>query len=59
MTAIDADLFNKFEIEGKAILIHTGWDAYWNTEKYYSNHPFLTENAALLLKKKKVKEHAE
>jgi arylformamidase len=52
--AIDADLFNDLEIEGKAVLIHTGWDERWNTEKYYSNHPFLTENAALLLRDKKV-----
>ncbi|HEY4935808.1 MAG TPA: cyclase family protein, partial [Puia sp.] len=54
-TAIDADLFNDLEIEGKAVLIHTGWDTHWDTEKYYNNHPFLTEKAALLLKEKKVR----
>ena len=53
--AIDADIFNDLEIEGKAVLIHTGWDERWNTEKYYSNHPFLTEKAALLFKDKKVR----
>jgi kynurenine formamidase len=53
--SIDADLFDNFEIENKAVLIHTGWDSHWNTEKYYSNHPFLTENAARFLKDKKAR----
>lgn len=53
--ALDADLFRDLEIEGKALLIQTGWDIHWNTEIYYNNHPFLTENAALLLKEKKVR----
>jgi arylformamidase len=53
--AIDADCFHDLELEGKAVLIHTGWDIHWNTEKYYSNHPFLTENAALYLKEKKAR----
>lgn len=52
---IDADLFRDTEIEGKALLIHTGWDENWNTENYYNNHPYLTENAALFLKEKKVR----
>jgi arylformamidase len=54
-TAIDADLFSDIEIEGKAILVHTGWDAHWNTEKYYTGHPFLTEKAALFLMEKKAR----
>ncbi|HEV3221852.1 MAG TPA: cyclase family protein [Puia sp.] len=54
-TTIDAGLFSDLEIEGKAVLIHTGWDMHWNTEKYYINHPFLTENAARFLKDKKVR----
>jgi arylformamidase len=53
--AVDVDCFQGFDLEGKAVLIHTGWDVYWNTEKYYSNHPFLTEKAALYLKEKKVR----
>ncbi len=53
--AIDADLFKGLEIEGKALLIHTGWDENWNTENYYNNHPYLTENAALFLKERKVR----
>lgn len=38
------------EIRNRAVLIHTGWDIHWNTEKYYENHPFLTERAAQYLK---------
>src|ERR1700676_1340352 len=26
--SIDTDHFNNFELEGKAVLIHTGWDMY-------------------------------
>ena len=52
--SIDTDHFNNFELEGKAVLIHTGWDMYWNSEKYYIDHPFLTEKAALYLKEKNV-----
>jgi kynurenine formamidase len=52
--SINEDLFTGYEIEGKAVLIHTGWDIHWNTEKYYNNHPFLTEKSAQYLKEKKV-----
>jgi arylformamidase len=53
--AIDVDYFIDVELEGKAILINTGWDIYWNTDKYYNDHPFLTENAANYLKARKVR----
>lgn len=53
--AIDADFFRPYDLEGKAILVHTGWDFHWNTEKYFSNHPYLTENAARYLKDRKVR----
>ncbi len=53
--ALEGDLFRDLQIEGKALLIQTGWDIHWNTEKYYNNHPFLTEDAALVLKEKKVR----
>jgi arylformamidase len=53
--AIDVDVFADQAIEGRAVLIHTGWDGYWNTDRYYSSHPFLTEKAALFLKEKKVR----
>lgn len=43
------------EIRNRAVLIHTAWDSNWNTEQYYEGHPYLTEGAALFLKKCGVK----
>jgi kynurenine formamidase len=31
------------DFTGKAVLVHTGWDRHWRTERYWSgDHPFLT-----------------
>jgi kynurenine formamidase len=43
---IDADAFEGREVEGKAVLVHTGWDRHWRTEAYFGDHPFLTAAAA-------------
>jgi arylformamidase len=47
--AVDADAFEGLDVAGKAVLVHTGWDRHWRTEAYFSDHPFLTEEAAKLL----------
>ncbi len=44
--AIDAAFFKNKEIRGRAVLVHTGWDVHWNTEHYFENHPYLTQDAA-------------
>ena len=44
-----------YEIRNRAVLIHTGWDEYWNTESYYENNPYLTERAAEYLRDCSVK----
>jgi arylformamidase len=44
--AVDADAFAGLDFAGKAVLIHTGWDRYWRTDAYQSDHPFVTEAAA-------------
>ena len=44
--AIDLRTFEGLNLEGKAVLFHTGWDRYWNTERYFTGHPFLTKGAA-------------
>jgi kynurenine formamidase len=44
-----------YEVRNRAVLVHTGWDSHWNTERYYSNHPYLTESAAEFLKECNVK----
>jgi len=49
--AIDVAFFKNKEIRGRAVLVHTGWDIHWNSEDYFQNHPFLTEDAALYLQK--------
>ena len=48
-TAIDADAFERRDVAGKAVLVHTGWDRHWRTDAYQSGHPYLTEAAARLL----------
>ncbi len=48
--AISRDAFSDLDLRGKAVLVHTGWDAHWRTDKYFENHPFLTEDAAIHLK---------
>ncbi len=47
--ATDAAHLAHLDLSGKAVLIHTGWDRHWRTERYFSEHPFLTEAAARLL----------
>ena len=42
-------LFRGLGVEGKAVLVHTGWDRHWRTDRYLSGHPFLTEDAATFL----------
>src|SRR2546427_399781 len=44
--ALDAALFRGHNVGGKAVLVHTGWDAHWRTERYGSGHPFLARDAA-------------
>jgi kynurenine formamidase len=44
--AISRSAFDEVEVKGKAVLVHTGWDAHWRTERYLSGHPFLTGDAA-------------
>jgi kynurenine formamidase len=53
--AIDASFFKDKELRNRAVLVHTGWDEYWNTDKYFENHPFLTEDAAIYLRDSGVK----
>jgi arylformamidase len=44
--ATEADAFRGLNVAGKAVLIHTGWDPFWRSERYFSEHPFLAANAA-------------
>jgi kynurenine formamidase len=44
--ALDVDHFSRGDLKGKAVLVHTGWDAHWRKDSYGSGHPFLTRAAA-------------
>lgn len=44
--SIDAAAFDGRDVRGKAVLVHTGWDRHWRTERYGKDHPFLTAAAA-------------
>jgi kynurenine formamidase len=44
--AIDAGTFASLDVRGRAVLVHTGWDAHWRTDQYFTGHPFLTRTAA-------------
>ncbi len=44
--ALDVPLFRRADLQGRAVLVHTGWDAHWRTERYGQGHPFLTGAAA-------------
>lgn len=43
---IDVDRFTRSDLTGKAVIVHTGWDAHWRKESYGAGHPFLTKAAA-------------
>ena len=47
--AIDAEHFKSIDVMHKAVLVHTGWSKHWSTETYFTDHPFLTEDAAIYL----------
>jgi len=48
--AIDAGAFKNLPVADRAVLVQTGWSRYWNSERYFEDHPFLTEDAAILLR---------
>ncbi len=44
--AIGADAFAGLSLEGKAVLVQTGWSRHWGTDAYFEGHPFLTRDSA-------------
>ena len=44
--SLGRDAFTALDVAGKAVLVHTGWDRHWRTDKYFRGHPFLTAGAA-------------
>jgi kynurenine formamidase len=45
--AIGADAVSALgDVAGCAVLVHTGWDRHWRTDRYFEGHTFLTGAAA-------------
>ena len=44
--AVDVAAFEGLDVAGKAVLVHTGWDRHWRTDRYGDAHSFLTAAAA-------------
>ncbi|MCB0687447.1 MAG: cyclase family protein [Saprospiraceae bacterium] len=53
--AIDRKYFEGLNLTNKAVLIETGWSKFWNTDRYFEGHPFVTSDAAQYLFENKVK----
>jgi arylformamidase len=48
--AMDRKVFEKIDVKGKAVLVNTNWSKFWRTDKYFENHPFITEDGATYLR---------
>ena len=49
---ITEEAFRDIDVNGKAVVVHTGWDRHWRQEEYSNgSHPFLNEAAATYLAK--------
>ena len=44
--ALEPEHLEGRDVNGKVVLVHTGWDRHWRTEAYFGDHPFLTAAAA-------------
>ncbi len=52
--SIGKEYFLNKELKNKAVLVYTGWSAHWQTDQYFEQHPYLTEEAAHYLKAQEV-----
>lgn len=49
--AIDRLGLKEADVRGKAVLVQTGWDRHWRTDRYFEQHPYLTGELAEWLAK--------
>ncbi len=47
---IDTKHLQQISFNGKAVLFETNWSRHWGTDQYFEEHPFVTEDAAILLR---------
>lgn len=50
--AIDAELFTRLDVRDRAVLVRTGWSRHFATELYFDGHPYLTRDAARVLRER-------
>jgi len=43
---IGPEWFADLPLQGRAVLVHTGWSRHWRTDAYFENHPFLSAEAS-------------
>jgi arylformamidase len=48
--AIEWTTFAAIDVSRRAVLVNTGWDRHWRTDRYFEGHPFLTAAAATYLR---------
>ncbi|MEM8859132.1 MAG: cyclase family protein, partial [Chloroflexota bacterium] len=48
--SIGPEFFKDANVQGKAVLVHTGWAKHWGTDRYFEGHSFLTQAAAEYLR---------
>lgn len=44
--SLGPELLDGHDLRGRAVLVLTGWDRHWGTDRYFHGHPFLTEATA-------------
>ncbi len=50
--AIDAELFTRLDVRDRAVLVRTGWSRHFATGLYFDGHPYLTRDAARVLRER-------
>lgn len=48
--AIGPECFADLPLQGRAVLVETGWSRHWRTDAYFEGHPFLTRETAVHLR---------
>jgi arylformamidase len=43
--ALTWSAFERLDVRGRAVLVHTGWDRHWRTDRYGQANPYLTGEA--------------
>jgi arylformamidase len=46
LRAVDRLPFAPPDVRGRAVLVRTGWDRHWRTDRYLEGHPYLTGRLA-------------